>query len=61
MMPLALPSIVLALGLLWTYVGFTLLPIYGTLLILLIAYVTHYLPFGGPRRVGCAAPVASGA
>jgi iron(III) transport system permease protein len=46
MMPLALPSIVLALGLLWTYVGFTLLPIYGTVLILLIAYVTHYLPFG---------------
>jgi iron(III) transport system permease protein len=46
MMPLALPSIVLALGLLWTYVGFTLLPIYGTLFILLIAYVTHYLPFG---------------
>src|SRR5205814_10652628 len=46
MMPLALPSIVLALGLLWTYVGFTLLPVYGTIVILLIAYVTHYLPFG---------------
>jgi iron(III) transport system permease protein len=46
MMPLALPSIVLAVGLLWTYVGLTLLPIYGTLSILLIAYVTHYLPLG---------------
>jgi iron(III) transport system permease protein len=46
MMPLALPSIVLALGLLWTYVGFAVLPIYGTIFILLVAYVTHYLPFG---------------
>jgi iron(III) transport system permease protein len=27
-------------------VGFTLVPIYGTILILLVAYVTHYLPFG---------------
>ena len=46
MMPLALPSIVLALGLLWTYVGLNLVPIYGTIVILLVAYVTHYLPFG---------------
>lgn len=46
MMPLALPAIVLALGLLWTYVGGSWLPIYGTIFILLVAYVTHYLPFG---------------
>ncbi|HEX3644179.1 MAG TPA: iron ABC transporter permease [Vicinamibacterales bacterium] len=46
MIPLALPSIVLALGLLWTYVGVSWLPIYGTIFILLLAYVTHYLPFG---------------
>jgi iron(III) transport system permease protein len=46
MMPLAIPSMVLALGLLWTYVGLKLLPIYGTIWILLIGYVTHYLPFG---------------
>jgi len=46
MMPLALPSIVLALGLLWTYVGASWLPVYGTIFILLIAYVTHFLPFG---------------
>ncbi len=45
MMPLAIPSMVLALGLLWTYVGVKLLPIYGTLFILLISHVTHYLPF----------------
>jgi iron(III) transport system permease protein len=46
MVPLALPSMVLAVGLLWTYVRFSLLPIYGTILILLVAYVTHFLPFG---------------
>jgi iron(III) transport system permease protein len=46
MFPLAIPSMVLALGLLWAYVGLTLLPIYGTIWILLLAYVTHYLPFG---------------
>jgi iron(III) transport system permease protein len=46
MFPLAIPSMVLALGLLWTYVGLKALPIYGTLGILLLAYVTHYLPIG---------------
>lgn len=46
MFPLAMPSMVLALGLLWAYVGLKWLPIYGTIWILLIAYVTHYLPFG---------------
>jgi iron(III) transport system permease protein len=46
MMPLAIPSMVLALGLLWTYVGLRFLPIYGTIWILFIGYVTHYLPFG---------------
>jgi iron(III) transport system permease protein len=44
--PLAMPSMVLALGLLWVYVRTPILPIYGTIWILLIAYVTHYLPFG---------------
>src|SRR5262249_54088868 len=46
MVPLAIPSMVLALGLLWTYVGLRWLPIYGTIWILLLAHVTHYLPFG---------------
>jgi len=46
MVPLAMPSMVLALGLLWAYVGLKALPIYGTIGILLLAYVTHYLPFG---------------
>lgn len=45
MMPLSMPAMVFALGLLWVYVRVPL-PIYGTICILLIAYVTHYLPFG---------------
>ena len=45
MMPLSMPAMVFALGLLWVYVRIPL-PIYGTVLILLIAYSTHYLPFG---------------
>ena len=46
MFPLAIPSMVLALGLLWTYVNLKALPVYGTIWILLLAYATHYLPFG---------------
>jgi iron(III) transport system permease protein len=45
MVPLSMPAMVFALGLLWVYVRLPV-PIYGTLAILLIAYVTHYLPFG---------------
>ena len=39
-------SVVLALGVLWTYAGLDLLPIYGTIGILLVAYVAHFLPLG---------------
>ena len=43
--PIAIPGIVLGISLIWVY--FTVpLPIYGTLWILLIAYVTRYLPYG---------------
>ncbi len=45
MTPLSVPAMVFALGLLWVYVRVPL-PIYGTILVLLIAYATHYLPFG---------------
>jgi iron(III) transport system permease protein len=45
MVPLSMPAMVFALGLLWVYVKVPL-PIYGTIAILLIAYATHYLPFG---------------
>jgi len=41
-LPAAVPHIVLSLALLWTYV-FVPLPIYGTIWILLIAYVTSYI------------------
>ena len=46
MAPLAIPSIVLALGILWTYAGLDILPIYGTAGVLLVAYVAHFLPLG---------------
>ncbi|MCC7276671.1 MAG: iron ABC transporter permease [Alphaproteobacteria bacterium] len=46
MFPLSTPAMVFALGLLWVYVGIKFLPIYGTIWILLLSYVTHYLPFG---------------
>jgi len=52
MMPLSMPAMVFALGLLWVYVGVPL-PIYGTLGILLIAYVTQCLPYG-VRATGAA-------
>ncbi len=45
LVPLSMPAMVFALGLLWVYVAIKL-PIYGTGAILLIAYITHYLPFG---------------
>ena len=42
--PWAFPGTVLALGLLWAYVKFPI-PIYNTLWIIGIAYVTRFLPF----------------
>lgn len=43
MMPIAMPATVLGVGLLWAWIVVPL-PIYGTVLILAIAYVTRYLP-----------------
>jgi iron(III) transport system permease protein len=43
--PLVVPGLVLGLALSFVYLR-TPLPIYGTLLILLISYVTRYLPYG---------------
>jgi iron(III) transport system permease protein len=43
--PLAFPGTALAIGLLWGYVKLPV-PIYATIWILLIAYVTRFLPFG---------------
>ena len=44
-LPWAFPSTALAIGLLWAYVSIPL-PIYGTVWILLIAYLTRFLPYG---------------
>jgi iron(III) transport system permease protein len=43
--PWAFPGTALAIGLLWTYV-YMPLPIYGTLWILLIGYITRFMPYG---------------
>lgn len=43
--PLAFPGTALAIGLLWGYVRLPI-PIYATIWILLIAYITRFLPFG---------------
>jgi iron(III) transport system permease protein len=43
--PIAMPGLVLGIAILWLYLMVPV-PVYGTLWILLIAYVTKYLPFG---------------
>jgi iron(III) transport system permease protein len=44
-LPIAVPGLVLGVALLWTYIT-NPIPIYNTMWILLIAYVTRYIPFG---------------
>jgi iron(III) transport system permease protein len=43
--PITIPGIVLGMSLILLYVAFPL-PIYGTIWVLLIAYVTRYIPYG---------------
>lgn len=43
--PITVPGIVLGMALILLYVAFPL-PIYGTIWLLLIAYVTRYIPYG---------------
>jgi iron(III) transport system permease protein len=43
--PLAMPGPVMAVAMLWAYLHEPFV-LYGTLWILLVAYVTHYLPYG---------------
>lgn len=45
-MPLVIPGLVLGVALLTVYLRVTFLPIYGTLWILFIAYLTRYMPYG---------------
>jgi iron(III) transport system permease protein len=43
--PWAFPGTALALGLLWAYVNFPI-PVYATIWIIMIAYVTRFIPYG---------------
>ena len=45
MLPVAIPALVLGIGILWTWVAAPL-PVYGTLAILSIGYVSRFLPQG---------------
>lgn len=44
--PLVLPGTVLGLAIMRFYLQWPVLPIYATIWILLVAYVTHYIPYG---------------
>ena len=44
-LPLIFPGVVMGVALIWVYVTLPI-PIYGTIWILLVAYVTRYLPYG---------------
>jgi iron(III) transport system permease protein len=44
MFPIAIPSVVFAVALLWTWINVPL--VYGTIWLLLVCYVTVYLPYG---------------
>lgn len=46
MIPVAVPAVVFSVGLLWAWTSIPLIPIYGTLWILLICYLTIFLPYG---------------
>ncbi len=45
MVPSAVPSLVLGLGILWLWVAIPL-PVYGTLVVLVIAFITRFMPQG---------------
>ena len=47
--PITIPGIVMGMALILLYVAFPI-PIYGTIWVLLIAYVTRFIPYG--MRVG---------
>lgn len=46
MVPVAVPAVVFSVGLLWAWTSIPVIPIYGTLWILLICYLTIFLPYG---------------
>ena len=44
--PLSVPPMVFSIGLLWAWINFPLLPVYGTLWIMILANVTIFIPYG---------------
>ena len=44
-MPITIPGIVMGMSLILLYVAFPI-PIYGTIWVLLIAYITRFIPYG---------------
>jgi len=44
MLPFGVPGVVLGLGLLWAY-AYLPLPLYGTMTLIVLAYVTRFLPY----------------
>jgi len=44
MLPFGVPGVVLGLGLLWAY-AYLPLPLYGTMTLIVVAYVTRFLPY----------------
>ncbi len=45
-LPIAIPGVMIGVALIFVYLTFDLLPIYGTIWIIVIAYVTNYISFG---------------
>jgi iron(III) transport system permease protein len=45
-MPLGIPHVLMGLALIYVYLTLKFIPIYGTVWIIVIAYVTHYTAFG---------------
>lgn len=43
-LPFGVPGVVIGLGLLWAY-AYLPIPLYGTLAIIIVAYITRYLPY----------------
>jgi iron(III) transport system permease protein len=44
--PLGIPHILMGLALIYVYLTFKFIPVYGTIWIIIVAYVTHYISFG---------------
>jgi iron(III) transport system permease protein len=51
--PIAIPGVMIGVALIYVYIGVgAVLPIYGTIWIIALAYITQYLPFGARVTTG---------